>query len=139
MLKIKKQLSCSAVIAGMITTSSIWADSKYNLPDPVSPLTRDVYDLHMLTARVALYIMIVVTAVIIYALFKFRKSAGYKADQNFHTSWFGTWSWVFVPIIVLGIDLSIAGPGTETLKKVEAHIKPDMTIKVTGSQWRMDL
>jgi len=136
MLKIKNRLSCSALFASLMTTSSTWADSKYNLPDPVSPLTQDVYDLHMLTARVALYIMIVVTAVIIYAIIKFRKSAGYKADQNFHTGWFGTWSWVFVPIIVLGIDLSIAGPGTATLKKVEEHINPEMTIKVIGSQWR---
>jgi len=136
MLKKPNWLSCSSVFIGLMTASSVMADSDYNLPDPVSPLTRDVYDLHMLTAKVALYIMIVVTLVIIYAIFKFRKSNGYKADQNFHTSWFGTWSWVLVPIIVLGIDLTIAGPGMVTLNKVEQRIPAEITVKVIGSQWR---
>jgi len=136
MLKNKNWLSYCALFTGFIATNSTLAASKYNFPDPVSPLTRDVYDLHMLTSAIAIGIMVVVTAVIVYAIFKFRKSAGYEADQNFHTSKFGVWSWVLVPIIVLGIDLSIAGPGTKTLRMVEAHIPADITVKVTGSQWR---
>jgi len=136
MLKKLNWLSGSAFFTSLITTSSVWADSDYNLPDPVSPLTRDVYDLHMLTTKIALYIMVIVTAVIIYAIFKFRKSTGYKPDQEFHSGKFGTWSWVLVPIIVLGIDLTIAGPGTRTLTKVEEHIPADITVKVIGSQWR---
>jgi len=124
------------MMAGIISTSSLLADSDYNLPDPVSPLTRDVYDLHMLTTTIAFYIMVIVTAVILYAIFKFRKSSGYKADQEFHKGSFGKYGWLLVPIIVLGIDLTIAGPGTKTLAKVEEHIPADITVKVIGSQWR---
>lgn len=124
----------SAALAAFAGTAH--AALEFNLPEPVSPLTREIFDLHMLTAKVGLVIMIIVTAIIVYALFTFRKSRGYQADQNFHKSWFGTWSWVLVPAIVLGIDLNIAGPGTETLKKVEDYSEPDMTVKVTGSQWK---
>lgn len=126
----------SVISAGLLAAVNAQAELALNLPEPVSPLTREVFDLHMLTAKLALYIMVVVTIIIIYALFKFRKSAGYQADQKFHEGWFGTWSWALVPIIVLGIDLSIAGPASSTLNKVEEHIPPDMTVKVTGSQWK---
>ena len=111
-------------------------DSKYNLPLPAATITREIYDLHMLTATVATVIMIIVTAIIVYSLIKFRKSAGYEADQEFNNSWFGRWSWVLVPAIVLGIDFSIAGPATKVLAKVETYDDADVTVKVIGSQWK---
>ena len=112
------------------------AEYGLNLPEPVSPVTREIFNLHMLTAYVATVIMIIITAVIIYALWKFRKSSGYEADQNFHVSWFGKWAWVLVPVVVLGIDLSIAGKASKTFDLVEDTTTPDMTLKVTGSQWK---
>jgi cytochrome c oxidase subunit 2 len=124
------------IAVGLVLTNNAQAEFAFNLPEPVSPLTKDVFDLHMMTAYAGLYIMIIVTSIVIYALIRFRKSAGYKPDQKFHSGWFGTWSWVLVPIIVLGIDLSIAGPASITLGKVDKHIPPDLTVKVTGSQWK---
>ena len=114
------------------------ANAEYglNLPEPQSPVTREIYDLHMLTAGVATVIMIIVTAVIVYALWKFRRSAGYEADQNFNSSWFGTFGWILVPVVVLGIDLSIAGSASKTFDLVEDQTEPDMTLKVVGSQWK---
>jgi cytochrome c oxidase subunit 2 len=117
-------------------TGDAFADWTLNLPEPVSPVTREIFNLHMLTATVALVIMVIVTAVIIYSLWKFRKSAGYEADQNFHTGWFGKWSWVLVPVVVLGIDLSIAGKASKVFSLVEDTTPPELTLKVTGSQWK---
>lgn len=115
---------------------AVVADYALNLPEPAAPITRDIFNLHMLTAIIATVIMVIVTAMIIYALVRFRKSTGYKADQQFHESWFGRWSWVLVPVIVLGIDLSIAGPGSRTLTAVETYPDADVTVKVVGSQWK---
>lgn len=114
------------------------ANAEYglNLPEPQSPVTREIYDLHMLTAGVATVIMIIVTAVIVYTLWKFRRSTGYEADQNFNSSWFGTFGWILVPVVVLGIDLSIAGSASKTFDLVEDQSEPDMTLKVVGSQWK---
>lgn len=112
------------------------AEPRFNLPEPVSPLTRDIYDLHTMTSLIALILMVIVTAIVIYSLVKFRKSTGYVADQNFHNSWFGRWSWVLVPLMVLGIDLTIAGRASGTLESLYDHPTPDMTIKITGSQWK---
>ncbi len=112
------------------------AAREYNLPVPGSTITREIYNLHSLTATVATVIMIIVTGIILYTLIKFRKSAGYEPDQEFNNTWFGRWSWVLVPAIVLGIDFSIAGPAAKTLGNIETYEDADVTLKVTGSQWK---
>lgn len=112
------------------------ADSDYNLPTPVSPITKDIFDLHMMTSVIALILMVIVTAIVVYSLVKFRKSKGYEADQNFHKSWFGRWSWALVPILVLGLDMAIAGRASGTLKSLYNHPDAEITIKVIGSQWK---
>ncbi|MCP3689152.1 MAG: cytochrome c oxidase subunit II [Gammaproteobacteria bacterium] len=109
---------------------------EYNLPEPAATITREIFDLHMLTVGIATAIMVIVTVIVVYALINFRKSTGYQADQEFHNSWFGRWSWVFVPAIVLGIDFSIAGSATRTLSSVETYEDADVTVKIVGSQWK---
>lgn len=124
-----------AITATWLPASS-YAEFKYNLPEPVSGITRDIYSLHNLTSIVGIVIMIIVTGLVVYSLVTHRKSKGFEADQHFHESWFGKWSWALVPVIVLGIDMSIAGPATKTLNKIETYDPADVTVKVTGSQWK---
>ncbi len=124
------------LIASSLFSLPAAAEMKLNLPTPAATITQEIFDLHMLTAYVATIIMVIVTAIILYALIKFRKSAGFEADLEFNHSWFGRWSWVLVPIIVLGIDFSIAGSATKTLQSVETYDDSDVTVKVIGSQWK---
>lgn len=135
-MRFGKRLRCLVTAGLALFAGGAAAEYGLNLPEPVSPVTREIFDLHMLTAYVATVIMIIITTVVVYALWKFRKSAGYEADQNFHMSWFGKWAWVLVPVVVLGIDLSIAGKASNTFDLVEDTTKPDITLKVTGSQWK---
>ena len=128
-----------ALAAFMLTLFAGSASAEYalNLPEPAAPLTSQMYDLHMLTTKIATVIMIIVIGIVAYAILKFRKSKGYEPDQNFHKSAFGTWSWILVPVIVLGIDLTIAGSAGDALKEVEDYSKKaDVTVKVIGSQWK---
>lgn len=129
-----------AVLASLLLTTlagTAYADYALNFPEPVAPLTQQMYDLHMLTTKIATIIMVIVIGIVAFVLIKFRKSKGYEADQNFHKSTFGTWSWTLVPIIVLGIDLTIAGSATDALQQVEDYSqKADVTVKVIGSQWK---
>lgn len=119
-----------------LLTSIAHADYDYNLPEPAATLTQEIFDLHMLTTVVGTVIMVIVTAMIVYALYAYRHDKGAVPDQNFHTSWFGRWAWVLVPVIVLGIDLSIASSASSTLSSVEDRSKADVTVKVIGSQWK---
>ena len=129
----KRSLAAAAVV---VLSGRVLAAWEHNLPEPVSPVTKEIFNLHMLTATIALVIMVIVTAIIVYALWKFRKSKGYEADQNFHKGWFGTWAWVLVPVVVLGIDMSVAGKASKVFDLVEDTSTPDMTLKVIGSQWK---
>ncbi|MDH5602061.1 MAG: cytochrome c oxidase subunit II, partial [Gammaproteobacteria bacterium] len=137
MSKPKAILSVITSLALLLCTGAAFAEYNLNLPQPAAPLTQQMFDLHMLTTKIATIIMIVIIGVVGYAIIKFRKSKDYKADQEFHKSAFGLWSWILVPVIVLGIDLTIAGSASDALKQVEDYSqKSDVTIKVIGSQWK---
>ncbi len=124
------------LIASTLFSLPATAAREYNFPEPVSGIAREIYDLHMLTVAVSTIIMIIVTGIIVYALINFRKSKGYEPDLEFNNTWFGRWSWVLVPVIVLGIDFSIAGSAAKTLGNIESHDPADLTVKITGSQWK---
>jgi cytochrome c oxidase subunit II len=125
-----------------ITTLTAWAVTTYaeyglNFPEPVTSSARDIYDIHMNTIAIITIMMIIVYGIVGVSIYFHRKSRGYSADQEFHKGWFGRWSWVLVPIIVLGIDLSIAGNAERVLKDLWLIPKDEkmMDIKVIGHQW----
>ncbi|MEJ2423533.1 MAG: cytochrome c oxidase subunit II [Candidatus Thiodiazotropha sp.] len=113
------------------------ADYGINFPEPAAGVAQEIYDIHMLTMTIATVLLVIVFAIVFYSLYFHRKSRGYVADQNFHNSWFGHWSWVIVPMLVLGVDLTIAGKADAVLKEVWEVPKEQniMDVKVTGHQW----
>ncbi|MEW8053561.1 MAG: cytochrome c oxidase subunit II [Candidatus Thiodiazotropha sp.] len=113
------------------------AEYGLNFPEPAANVAQEIFDIHMMTMGIATFLLIVVFAIVFYSLYFHRKSRGYEADQEFHNSWFGNWSWVIVPVMVLGVDLTIAGKADAVLKKVWDVPKEEniMDVKVTGHQW----
>jgi len=113
------------------------AEFGINFPPPAGEVAQEIYDIHMLTMRIATGLLIIVFSFVFYSLYHHRKSRGYKPDQNFHHTWFGDWSWIIVPALVLGVDLTIASSANSVLKKIwepPRDVKL-MDIKVTGHQW----
>ena len=104
----KRIVRTLSIAAGFLGTDKLYAEYALNFPPPVTPIGQSIYDVHMLTTYIITAIMIFMTAIVVYAVFTFRKDKGYEADQEFHKGWFGKWSWVLIPVVVLSIDLSIA-------------------------------
>ncbi len=133
-----KAILNSCLIASMSafggTAQAEWG---LNFPEPAAGVARDIYDIHMLTMGVATLLLVIVFAFVIYSLYYHRKSRGFEADQNFHKTWFGNWSWVMVPALVLGVDLTIASNAQSVLEAVWEVPKDEdlMDVKVTGHQW----
>lgn len=125
----------SLLLAGL--SGLAHADYGLNFPEPGSVPAQEIYDIHMLTTWIATILLILVFGFVIYSLVFHRKSRGYQADQHFHKTWFGNWSWVLVPAMVLGVDLTIAGSAQKVLESVwEVPQEKDLLeIKVTGHQW----
>ena len=120
-----------------VWASGAAAELRFNFPEPAAGVAREIYDIHMLTTVIATVLLVIIFGFVIYSLIHHRKSRGYVADQHFHESWFGRWSWVIVPVLVLGIDLTIAHSAQKTLEKVwEVPKGEDMLdVKVVGHQW----
>ena len=100
-------------------------------------MAQEIYDIHMLTTTIAAVLLVIIFGFVIYSLVHHRKSRGYVADQHFHETWFGHWSWVIVPVLVLGVDLTIAHSAQKTLEKVWEVPKGEdlLDVKVVGHQW----
>ncbi|OMH30439.1 cytochrome c oxidase subunit II [Motiliproteus sp. MSK22-1] len=113
------------------------AEYGLNFPQPAASVAQEIYDIHMLTMQVATALLIIVFSFVFYSLYFHRKSRGYKADQKFHDTWFGHWSWIIVPALVLGVDLTIASNANTVLEKVweVPDDKDILDVKVTGHQW----
>ncbi len=138
-----KTILNSCLIASMSALGgTAQAEWGLNFPEPAAGVARDIYDIHMLTMGVATLLLIIVFVIVIYSLYAHRKSRGFEADQEFHKSWFGNWSWVLVPALVLGVDLTIASNAQSVLEAVWEVPKDEdlLDVKVTGHQgwWEFD-
>ena len=103
-----------------------------NLQEPVTATARRVYDLHTLLTVVIVVIFVGVFAVVTYSLIFHRKSRGHK-PADFHDNTTVELAWTIVPALIL---IAIAFPATSALVNMRDTSQPDLTIKVTGYQWK---
>ena len=109
-----------------------FADSAYNLTKGVTEISKDVYHLHMTIFAICVVIAILVFGVMFYALLKHRRSRGHEA-ANFHESTKVEIIWTIIPFVIL---IVMAIPATHVLIKMNDTTDSDMTIQVTGYQWK---
>ena len=123
----------SFVLAALtLWTGSAVADYALNMTKGVTETSQSVYDLHMMITWVCVVIGIVVFGAMIYSMINHRKSKGAVAAQ-FHESTLMEIIWTVIPIVIL---VTMAIPATKVLLAMEDSSDPEMTIKVTGIQWK---
>ena len=103
-----------------------------NMTPGVTDISHRVYDLHMLIFKICVVICVGVFAVLIYSIIKHRKSKGAK-PASFHESTTVEIIWTTIPFLIL---VGMAVPATKTLLALEDTRDADMSIKVTGYQWK---
>ncbi|HHF3269695.1 TPA: cytochrome c oxidase subunit II [Vibrio diabolicus] len=118
----------------LITFSSFsWSkESDYNMTKGVTAISGQVYELHMLIFYICCVIALIVFGVMFYSIFRHRKSKGAVA-AHFHKSTKVEIIWTVIPIIIL---VAMAIPATKTLVAMEDTSQSDITVKITGSQWK---
>jgi cytochrome c oxidase subunit II len=109
-----------------------WSDFELNMPVGVTSTSREVYELHMLILWVCVVIGAGVYAAMIAAIIKFRKSKGAVAAKFTHNATIEV-LWTAIPAAIL---VAMAVPAAETLIRMEDTRESELTIKVTGYQWR---
>ena len=103
----------------------------WNLQTPVTPIARQMYDLHLYIFWICVAIFVIVFAVMFYSLWRHRKSVDHKA-AHFHESTVVEIIWTVIPFLIL---LFMAFPATKTILAMKDTSAPGLTIKVTGNQW----
>ena len=130
--RMKRMLTALAGIAAMLNASIASAEYGLNLPRGVTPISQEAYDMHMLIFWVCVAIAVVVFGAMFISILNHRKSKGAVASQ-FHESTTVEILWTVVPFLIL---IGMAIPATKALVNMEDTSNSDLSIKVTGYQWK---
>lgn len=117
---------------GLLPSWAFATPSNVNMTKGVTDISQRVYDLHMTILIICCVIGVVVFGAMFYAIVKHRKSQGAVAAQ-FHESTKVEIIWTVIPFLIL---IGMAIPATKTLIEMEDNSNADITIKITGSQWK---
>ncbi len=130
-MKGSKVLSALAGLAGLAASGAAHAIAWY-FQSPGSQLARDIDHLHQYVMWLIIVIFVGVFGFMFYACYAHRKSKGHPAEQ-FHENTTVEILWTVIPAIILVI---IAWPVTKVVIAQKDTSAPDLTIKVTGYQWK---
>jgi len=116
----------------LLTPQLAFAELGLNLPEGVTSVSRDIYSLHMLIFWICVAIGVLVFGAMIWSMIFHRKSRGAVAS-NFHESTKIELAWTIIPFIILVL---MAIPATKVMVALEKTDEADMTVKITGYQWK---
>ena len=107
-------------------------ESNYNLPRGVTPVSLDIYNLHMIIFWICVAIGVGVFSVMFYSLIMHRKSRG-VTPAKFHEHPGVEFLWALIPFLIL---IGMAIPATKVLMRMDDTKEAKVNIKVTGYQWK---
>ena len=143
--------SISNKLASMLSQAGIWtgawaataayavndlpggpAVNQLNLHPAATKIAEEQHWLHWMMMIICTVIFIAVFAVMFYSIWKHRKSLGHK-PANFHESVTVEVLWTLAPFLIV-IMMSL--PATKVLVASKDTTNADLTVKVTGYQWK---
>jgi cytochrome c oxidase subunit 2 len=125
-------LAAAAASSVLWLAPTAWADLAFNMPVGVTTTSREVYSLHMLVLGICVIIGLLVYGLMIYAIVNFRKSKGAQASKFTHNTKLEV-IWTAIPAAIL---VGLAIPSAKTLVEINDTRNPELTVKITGYQWR---
>ena len=108
------------------------AVNELNLQPPVTKIAQDQMWLHNFMLIICLVIFIAVFGVMFYSIFKHRKSKG-AVPAKFHESVGVEIAWTIIPFVIV---IFMALPATKVVVAMKDTTNADLTVKVTGYQWK---
>ncbi|EGN74501.1 cytochrome c oxidase, subunit II [Idiomarina sp. A28L] len=106
--------------------------SQLNLTRGVTDISQTVYSLHMLVFYICVAIGVIVFGAMFISIYRHRKSRGVE-PAKFHDNLRVEIAWTVIPFLIL---IGMAVPATITLLKMDDTSDSDMSVLITGSQWR---
>jgi cytochrome c oxidase subunit 2 len=103
-----------------------------NLQPAATKVAEEVAVLHWMMLAICLVIFVAVFGVMFYSIYKHRKSLGHQS-ASFHESTTVEIVWTVVPLLIV---IGMALPATKTVVAMKDTTNADITVKVTGYQWK---
>ncbi len=137
----KKQntfIVAAAVTAAVIATFWLllaapgYTGNAINMTQGVTTQSAINYQLHMIVLWICVVIGVIVFSAMFFSIVLHRKSRGHEAAQFSHSTK-AEIIWTVIPILILVV---IAVPATKALVNMEVAPETEMTVKITGFQWR---
>ncbi|MFC3117127.1 cytochrome c oxidase subunit II [Cellvibrio fontiphilus] len=107
-------------------------EAKYNMTSGVTDISGQVYNLHMIIFYICCAIAAIVFGLMFWSILHHRKSKG-AAPAQFHGSLKIEIIWTAIPVLIL---IAMAIPASKTLIAMEDTSEADLTVLITGSQWK---
>jgi cytochrome c oxidase subunit 2 len=129
-------MSAAIRVAGffglMLVSRLTMAAYQLDMSPGVTSFSQGAYGIHTMVMWICVVIGIVVFGAMIYSIINHRKSRGAVA-ADFHESTTIEIIWTIIPFLIL---IVMAIPATKVLLAMEDTSNSDMSIKVTGYQWK---
>jgi cytochrome c oxidase subunit 2 len=124
----------AAVIAAfwLLLAAPGYTGNEINMPRGVTSQSMMSYQLHMIILWICVIIGVIVFSAMFISIVLHRKSKGYEAARFTHSAT-AEIVWTIIPVLIL---VAMAVPATKALINMEVAPETEMTIKITGFQWR---
>ncbi|VFR18379.1 Cytochrome c oxidase polypeptide II [plant metagenome] len=138
MKKLRGFLGSCAMLVGSVASAQVQdmpggpRVNQLNLQAGVTQISQDIAWLHWMMLIICLVIFVGVFGVMFYSIWAHRKSRGAK-PATFHEHVGVEIAWTVIPFIIV---IAMALPATRTVVAMKDTSSPDLTIKVTGYQWK---
>ncbi len=123
-------LTAGALALAAPAAQAAWA---LNMTQGVTDISRSIYGLHMTILWVCVAIGVFVFGWMFWSIIAFRKSRGAVPDTTLTHSTQVEVIWTVIPVLIL---IGSAVPAARTLVETENATNSELTIVVTGYQWK---
>jgi cytochrome c oxidase subunit 2 len=124
----------AAVIAAfwLLLAAPGYTGNEINMTRGVTPQSLVHYQLHMTILWICVVIGVIVFSAMFISIVLHRKSKGHEPAKFTHSTK-AEIAWTVVPVLILVV---MAVPATRALINMEVAPETEMTVKITGFQWR---
>lgn len=116
----------------LLLVAPAFTGNEINMPRGVTEHSIMNYDLHMIVLWICVVIGILVFSAMFVSIVLHRKSKGHEAAQFTHSTK-AEIVWTVIPVLIL---ITMAVPATRALINIEDSPETELSIKITGFQWR---
>lgn len=124
-------IRAGAALSAMALAPAAMA-TQLDMTPGVTEISQQVFELHRFMLWICIVIGVGVFGVMFYSILHHRKSKGVK-PADFHESTVVEIIWTVIPFVIL---IVMAVPATKVLIAMNDTGEADLTVRVTGSQWK---